>query len=97
MGGERHRGFIPICKPSWCGLIARWSVYTSVENSREISWKFLLHLRLMQWLDSQISSLYCGVDGAFMGLDEIENMGYEECDYSVEKLKNNTVFMQAPS
>ena len=51
----------------------------------------------MQRLDSQISSLYCGVDDAFMGLDEIENMGYEECDYSVEKLKNNTVFMQAPS
>ena len=66
------------------GPIAGWSVHTSVENSREISWKFLLHLRLMQRLDSQISSLYCGVDDAFMGLDEIENMGYEECDYSVE-------------
>ena len=39
----------------------------------------------LQQLAPQIASSYCVVNGAFMGLNEIENMGYEECDYSVEK------------
>ena len=78
-----------------------------------------------QQLAPQIASSYCIVNGALMGLNEIENMGYEEFslrskknmpmklykyfsnkvekvegeerNYSIEALKNNTVFMQAPS
>ena len=79
----------------------------------------------LQQLAPQIASSYCVVNGAFMELNEIENMGYEEFslrskmnmpmklykyfsnkaeetdgkkrNYSIEALKNNTVFMQAPS
>lgn len=79
----------------------------------------------LQQLAPQIASSYCVVNGVFMGLNEIENMGYEEFslrskmnmpmklykyfsnkaeetdgkkrNYSIEALKNNTVFMQAPS
>ena len=32
----------------------------------------------LQQLAPQIASSYCVVNGAFMGLNEIENMGYEE-------------------
>ena len=79
----------------------------------------------LQQLAPQIASSYCVVNGVFMGLNEIENMGYEEFslrskmnmpmklykyfsnkaeetdgkkrNYSIEALKNNTVFMQAPA
>ena len=79
----------------------------------------------LQQLAPQIASSYCVVNGVFMGLNEIENMGYEEFslrskmnmpmklykyfsnkaeetdgkkrNYSIEALKDNTVFMQAPS
>ena len=78
----------------------------------------------LQQFAPQIASSYCVVNGVFMGLNEIENMGYEEFslrskrdmpkklykyfsnkaeedgkkrNYSIEALKNNTVFMQAPS
>ena len=32
----------------------------------------------LQQLAPQIASSYCVVNGVFMGLNEIENMGYEE-------------------
>lgn len=73
----------------------------------------------------QLTTSYCIVNGAFMSLDEVNRMGYEEfsirskinmptklykyfpnvikkeddkeVNYSIQALKNNTVFMQAPS